>query len=61
MLTAKVRKSIYALSAPLVAVLIIVGVDGSAAASYVALGIAVLNSVMAFLNVPGDPEDPTDG
>ena len=54
MLTAKVRKAIYALSIPLLAVLVVLGVEQSAAAAYVALGLAVANLVMAFLNVPGD-------
>ena len=54
MFTARVRKSIYALSAVTIPLLVVVGVDQHAAAVYVAAGIAVLNVVMAFLNVPGD-------
>ena len=50
----KLRKAIYALSIPLLAVLVILGVEQSAAAAYVALGVALANIVMAFLNVPGD-------
>jgi hypothetical protein len=56
MLTAKVRKAIYALSIPLLAVLVVLGVEQSAAAAYVALGVALANIVMALLNVPGDEE-----
>ena len=56
MLTARVRKSIYALSVPAIAVLTVLGVDDNAAAAYVALGLAVANCLMAFLNVPGDEE-----
>jgi hypothetical protein len=56
MFTAKVRKAIYALSAPVIAVLIIVGVEAEAAAAWVAAGLAVANLVMAFLNVPGDEQ-----
>lgn len=54
MFTAKVRKSIYAISAPLIAVLTLVGVDGNKAAAFVALGIALANTVMAFFNVPDE-------
>ena len=54
MLTAKVRKSIYALSAVTIPLLIVVGVDDRAAAAYVAAAIGVANVIMAFLNVPGD-------
>jgi len=50
----KVRKAIYALSVPLLAVLVVLGVEQSAAAAYVALGVAIANIVMALLNVPGD-------
>lgn len=53
---AKIRKAIYATSAPVIALLTILGVDGNAAAAWVASVIAVANVVMAFLNVPGDPE-----
>ena len=56
MLNAKVRKAIYAISVPLLAVLVVLGVEQSAAAAYVAFGIAAANIIMAFLNVPGDPE-----
>ena len=52
--SAKIRKAIYALSVPLLAVLVVFGVEQTAAAAYVALGLAVANLVMAFLNVPGD-------
>jgi hypothetical protein len=54
MLTAKVRKSIYALSAVAIPLLVVVGVDQHDAAVYVAAAIGVANVVMAFLNVPGD-------
>jgi len=54
MFTAKVRKAIYALSIPLLAVLVVLGVEQTAAAAYVALGVALANIVMALLNVPGD-------
>ena len=54
MFTAKVRKSIYALSAVAIPLLVVVGVDSNAAAVYVAAAIGVANVVMAFLNVPGD-------
>jgi hypothetical protein len=57
MFTAKVRRSIYALSAVLVPLLIVVGVEESAAAAYVAVAVAVANCAMAFLNVPDDPAD----
>ncbi|MFM1964894.1 MAG: hypothetical protein RL134_619 [Actinomycetota bacterium] len=56
MFSAKVRKAIYALSAPIIAVLIVVGVEADAAAAWVAAGLAVANLVLAFLNVPGDEE-----
>ena len=56
MFTAKVRKAIYALSAPIIAVLIVVGVEADSAAAFVAAGLAVANLVMAFLNVPGDDD-----
>ena len=54
MFTAKVRKSIYALSAVAIPALVVVGVDSHAAAVYVAADIGVANVIMAFLNVPGD-------
>lgn len=54
MLTAKVRKSIYALSAVLIPLLVVLGVEANSAAVYVAAAVAVANVVMAFLNVPGD-------
>ena len=54
MFTAKVRKAIYAISIPLLAVLVVLGVEQTAAAAYIALGVAAANLVMAFLNVPGD-------
>ncbi len=54
MFTAKVRKSIYALSVVLIPLLVVLGVETNAAATYVAVGVAVANLVMAFLNVPGD-------
>ena len=54
MFTAKVRKAIYALSIPLLAVLVVLGVEQTAAAAYVALGVALANIVMALMNVPGD-------
>ena len=54
MLTAKVRKAIYALSAVLIPLLIVLGVEANAAATWAAAGVAVANVVMAFLNVPGD-------
>ena len=57
MLTPKVRKSIYALSAVLIPLLIVLGVEQSAAAAWVAAGVAVANVVMAFLNVPGEDPD----
>jgi hypothetical protein len=58
MFTAKVRKAIYALSAVLIPLLVVVGIDANAAATYVAVGVAVANLVMAFLNVPSDdPEE----
>jgi hypothetical protein len=56
MFTAKVRKSIYALSAVLIPLLIVLGIEANAAATYVAVAVAVANLVMAFLNVPGDEE-----
>jgi hypothetical protein len=56
MLTAKVRKAIYALSAVLIPLLVVLGVEQAAAAVWVATGVAVANLVMAFLNVPGDEE-----
>jgi len=54
MFTAKVRKAIYALSAVVIPLLVVIGVDQHDAAVYVAAAVAVLNVVMAFLNVPGD-------
>ena len=56
MFTAKVRKAIYALSAVLVPLLIVLGIESNAAATYVAVGVAVANLVMAFLNVPDDAD-----
>lgn len=56
-----VRKRIYALSAVITPLLIIWGVNSEAAAAYVAAGLGVANLVMAFLNVPGDPEESSDG
>jgi hypothetical protein len=57
MFTAKVRKAIYALSAVLVPLLIVLGIESTSAATFVAVGVAVANLVMAFLNVPDDPAD----
>lgn len=54
MFSAKVRKSIYALSAVVIPLLVVVGVEASDAAAYVAAALGVANVVMAFLNVPGD-------
>jgi hypothetical protein len=56
MLNARVRKAIYALSAVAIPLLVVLGVESNAAATYVAVGVAVANLVMAFLNVPGDEE-----
>jgi C4-dicarboxylate transporter len=56
MFTAKVRKAIYALSAVLIPLLIVLGVEEQAAAAWVAAGVAVANLAMAFLNVPGDAD-----
>lgn len=56
MFTPKVRKAVYALSAALVPLLIVLGVEANAAAAWIAAGVAVANLAMAFLNVPGDPE-----
>lgn len=56
MFTAKGRKAIYALSAVLVPLLIVLGIESNAAATYVAVGVAVANLVMAFLNVPDDAD-----
>ena len=57
MFTAKVRKSIYALSAVLIPLLIVLGVEQAAAAAYVAAGVGVANVLMAFANVPGDSDE----
>lgn len=57
MFTAKVRKSIYALSAVLIPLLVVLGVEQAAAAAYVAAALGVANVVMAFLNVPGDVDE----
>ncbi len=57
MFTAKVRKSIYALSAVIIPLLVVVGVPQHEAAVYVAAAVAVANVVMAFLNVPGDEDE----
>jgi len=54
MFTAKVRKSIYALSAVAIPALVVIGVDSNSAAVYVASAIGIANVIMAFLNVPGD-------
>ncbi len=54
MLNARVRKSIYALSAVLIPLLVVLGIEANAAATYVAVGVAVANLIMAFLNVPED-------
>ncbi len=51
-----IRKRIYALSAVVTPLLVIWGVNESAAAAYVAAGVAVANLVMAILNVPGDDD-----
>jgi hypothetical protein len=53
----KVRKSIYALSAVIIPLLVVVGVPQHEAAVYVAAAVAVANVVMAFLNVPGDEDE----
>ena len=53
-LTAKVRKAIYAFSAVLIPLLIVIGMEAQAAAAWVAAGLGVANVVMAFLNVPED-------
>ena len=50
----KFRKAVYGLSTALIPLLIVLGVEQSAAAAWVAAGVAVANLVMAFLNVPGD-------
>lgn len=57
MFTAKVRKAIYALSAVLIPLLIVLGVEQQVAAAWVAAGVAVANLAMAFLNVPGDADE----
>ena len=57
MFSAKVRKAIYALSAVLIPLLVVLGVEQTAAAVYVAAGVAVANLLMAIANVPGDPEE----
>jgi len=54
---AKTRKAIYAASAPITAILVVVGVEQNAAAVYVGGAIACLNIVMAFLNVPDSEDD----
>ena len=54
MFTSRVRKSIYALSAVLIPLLVVLGVDANSAAVYVAAAVAVANVVMAFLNVADD-------
>lgn len=55
--TAKVRKAIYALSAVLIPLLVVIGMEAQAAAVWVAAGLGVANVVMAFLNVPEDDDD----
>ena len=52
--TAKVRKAIYALSAVLIPLLVVIGMEAQAAAVWIAAGLGVANVVMAFLNVPED-------
>ena len=52
-----IRKRIYALSAVVTPLLVIWGVNESAAAAYVAAGLAVANLAMAILNVPGDEDE----
>ena len=54
--SAKVRRAIYLASAPIVALLVILGVESSQAAVYVAAALAVGNIIMAALNVPGDDD-----
>ena len=54
MFTAKVRKAIYALSAVVIPLLVVLGVDANDAAVYVAAAVAVANVIMAFLNVADD-------
>ncbi len=50
----RIRKAIYALSGVLIPLLIVLGVEQTTAAAWVAAGLAVANVVMAFANVPGD-------
>lgn len=54
MLNARTRKAIYALSAVVIPLLIVVGVDQHDAAVYVAAAVGVANVALAFFNVPGD-------
>jgi hypothetical protein len=54
MFNARTRKAIYALSAVLIPLLIVLGVEQQAAAAWVAAAVAVANLAMAIMNVPGD-------
>lgn len=54
--SAKFRKAIYGLSAVLIPLLIVLGVEQAAAAAGVAAFVAVANLIMAWYNVPGDEE-----
>lgn len=50
------RKAVYGLSTALVPLLIVLGMEAHAAAAWVAAGLAAVNTVLAYVNVPGDPE-----
>ncbi len=58
-----VRKRIYALSAALTPILVILGVQTDHAVAYMGAVLAVANLIMAILNVPGDDlaEQPHEG
>lgn len=53
---ARFRKAIYLASVPAIAVLVVLGVEQTAAAAYVGGALALANIVMAALNVPGDDD-----
>ncbi len=50
----KFRKAVYGLSTALIPLLIVLGVEQQAAAAWVAAGLAAINTVLAFMNVPDD-------
>ena len=53
----KFRKAVYGLSTAIVPLLIVLGVEANAAAAWAAAGLAAVNTVLAYMNVPQDEAD----